>query len=318
MDNPSNGKVSLLVTVKNESATIQALLDSVASQTRPPDEMIIVDGGSSDDTVQRIESYIATGAVPFPIRVIKAPGANIPRGRNLGVINSSFDILVNTDVGCMLDERWLDNITRPIREGRAEAVGGLVLGWHENEFQEVSSHILAINIDDLRRGRVLSSARSLAYTKEAWKRVGGFSEITSMAEDTAFVLSLKNASVPDYYAADAIVYWRPRGNTHEVFRQFYGYAFGDGYRGFFPLRYLLRYMAVLALAALVLIFWWSPLSWLLVIFALLGELWFEWIRRVPRMNPRRLWLALKISVFLELGITLGYPMGVLSRLVKSL
>ncbi len=44
-------KVSLIVTVLNEAATIELLLEAVAAQTKLPEEFIIVDGGSSDDTM---------------------------------------------------------------------------------------------------------------------------------------------------------------------------------------------------------------------------------------------------------------------------
>ncbi|NJN93837.1 MAG: glycosyltransferase [Anaerolineales bacterium] len=43
--------VSIICTVLNEGPAIQKLLDSLSRQTRPADEIIFVDGGSTDDTV---------------------------------------------------------------------------------------------------------------------------------------------------------------------------------------------------------------------------------------------------------------------------
>ena len=43
--------VSLVVPVRNEEATLGQLVDSIRGQTRPPDEVILVDGGSDDRTV---------------------------------------------------------------------------------------------------------------------------------------------------------------------------------------------------------------------------------------------------------------------------
>ena len=48
---------------------IDEQLTSIASGTRMPDEMVICDDGSTDDTVERIESFVATA--PFPVRVIR-------------------------------------------------------------------------------------------------------------------------------------------------------------------------------------------------------------------------------------------------------
>ena len=62
-------RVSVIATVLNEGPSIRVLLDSVLNQTRAPDEVIIVDGGSTDDTVQIIESYRAVilGYKPIPV-----------------------------------------------------------------------------------------------------------------------------------------------------------------------------------------------------------------------------------------------------------
>ena len=51
-------KVSVIVPVRDEEDSIRELLDSLLAQTRPPDEIVITDGGSVDATPQIIEDYI--------------------------------------------------------------------------------------------------------------------------------------------------------------------------------------------------------------------------------------------------------------------
>lgn len=70
-------KVSLISTLKNEGFCIKGFLDSLLSQSRSPDEIIIIDGGSMDRTVDVIKSYIVKGN---PIKLIIKDGANIARG----------------------------------------------------------------------------------------------------------------------------------------------------------------------------------------------------------------------------------------------
>ena len=48
--------VSVVITVKNEAASIETLLHSLGRQTHPPDEIVIVDGGSTDGTLGIIEA----------------------------------------------------------------------------------------------------------------------------------------------------------------------------------------------------------------------------------------------------------------------
>ena len=63
-------KVSLIITVLNEARSLPTLLDSIAAQTRPPDEVIICDGGSTDNTIDLLRAERR-----FPLRVIERPGS---------------------------------------------------------------------------------------------------------------------------------------------------------------------------------------------------------------------------------------------------
>ena len=73
----SNLEVSLIVTVRNEAHSIDAFLDSLFRQSRLPDEVVLVDGGSIDGTVSRIR-----GRAEYErrIQLIEAPHVNIARG----------------------------------------------------------------------------------------------------------------------------------------------------------------------------------------------------------------------------------------------
>ncbi|MCX7671294.1 MAG: glycosyltransferase, partial [Anaerolineae bacterium] len=74
-------RVSVICTVLNEGDAIRRLLDSLLAQTRPPDEVVIVDGGSRDQTVAILREY----ADRLPLQVLVEPGANISRGRNVAI-----------------------------------------------------------------------------------------------------------------------------------------------------------------------------------------------------------------------------------------
>ena len=73
--------ISLILTVRNERASLPALLESLLAQTRPPDEIVIVDGGSQDDSVALLQGY----SERLPLRLLGEPGCNISRGRNLAI-----------------------------------------------------------------------------------------------------------------------------------------------------------------------------------------------------------------------------------------
>src|SRR6266700_532032 len=91
----SDMKVSLVATVKDAGPALDAWLASVRAQTRQPAEVVVVDGGSADDTWARLER--AEG-----ITAISEPGANIARGRNVAVRAAAHDLVAVSDADCVL------------------------------------------------------------------------------------------------------------------------------------------------------------------------------------------------------------------------
>src|SRR4026207_2176943 len=106
-------KVSIVVPVRDEEHSIRELLDSLLTQTRPPDEIVITDGGSTDATPQIIEEYIRKGA---PVRLIRAGAALPGRGRNLGAAQARSEWLGFTDAGIRLEKNWLEVLVAKAEE----------------------------------------------------------------------------------------------------------------------------------------------------------------------------------------------------------
>jgi len=68
-------KISLVCTVLNEERTIKKFLQSVFLQSKLPDEIIIVDGGSRDDTILEISKFNTSKIKKLPsVRVISKKG----------------------------------------------------------------------------------------------------------------------------------------------------------------------------------------------------------------------------------------------------
>ncbi len=241
--------VSVIATVYNERATIDRLLDSLAGQTRPPDEVIICDGGSSDGTAAWIRSYSARHPGRLAnLRVIEAPGANISRGRNLAIEAAAGPIIAVTDAGVRLTTIWLEQLVLPWARATDPPIG--VAGFFAPDAQGVFETAMAATVlpleDDIDPATFLPSSRSVAFTRAAWQAAGGYPEWLDYSEDLVFDLKLNGLrtrrSSAFEWAPDALVYFKPRTSVGAFWSQYYRYARGDGKADLWRKRHAARYV----------------------------------------------------------------------------
>ncbi len=295
--------VSLIITTYNEGGNIGALVGDLLDQTRPPDELVMVDGGSSDGTVAAIEAYgerLAAAGIALNLRV--EPGAGIARGRNIAVGLAAYECLCVTDAGCRLDPHWCERITRPILEGRADLVGGFFRPVHQDRFQRV---LAALTVADRPPRGFMPSSRSIAFTRTAWREAGEYPEWLPWGEDTLFNERCVAAGARYEIAADAIVHWEVRPNFHAATRQFYRYAWGDGRRGRLSASHLINTGAlvgslVLAVAA-------SP--WWLLLFPAYATLLTA--RAARTLPPTDLPTAFGLVLGIRVARVIGWVRGLL-------
>jgi glycosyltransferase involved in cell wall biosynthesis len=242
-------KVSLISTVYNEAESIVALLDSLYRQTRRPDEIIIVDGGSRDATPELIGEW-AEKHPDLPLTLRVEPGANISRGRNRAIETASFPVIAATDAGVRLPPNWLEKLIEPYeRENtppdavicgffRADPAPGAVF--------EIAMGATVLPVErDIRPDKFLPSSRSVAFSKRAWVRTGGYPEWLDYCEDLIFDFNLKKEGYPFIWQPSAVALFKPRRNLKSFFVQYYRYARGDGKADLFLKRHILRYFIYL-------------------------------------------------------------------------
>ncbi len=221
--------ISLCVTIKNESGSFSDFWKSIQSQSKLPDEMVIVDGGSTDDTVTVVENLIKKSK--FPVLLIKEGDSNRSQGRNLAIKNASKEIIALTDSGCRLDKNWLKEITLPFKNSSVEVVPGnyKIENSGLSDVATVAAHLTVNSLESgIEKPGYLASSRSLALLRRVWEKSGGYPEELNTAEDLVFANNLRTMSFVHQEAPQALVYWRPPKSLWKVSWTFFHYAYGDG------------------------------------------------------------------------------------------
>lgn len=216
-------KISVAITVFNEAKTIAALLDSLLLQTKKAEQIIFVDGGSKDATVEIIRHYQRKDG-RIKLLVEKCSRA---KGRNLGCEIAKEDIIAMTDAGCIPDKNWLKNLTSPFENTNVDVVAGFYRMTGNTTLQKTMSMFLGVLPNNFDAG-FLPSTRSIAFTKSIWEKVDGFPEgVKGAAEDTVFNYKLIKAGAKFSRMKNATVEWGMPESLTDFFWKIFNYSKGD-------------------------------------------------------------------------------------------
>ncbi len=221
-----NLKTTFITTIFNEEKTLPEFLTSIYKQTVLPDEIIIVDAGSHDNSRIIIQKYFNEyPGIPAKLLVKKG---NRSAGRNEAIRHATHEIILCSDAGCILDENWIKNLLEKFHKKSISVVSGYYKPLTVNVFEKSLATYTCVMPDRINELEFLPSSRSIAFTKNSWKTVNGYPEYLDTCEDLVFAKKLKDAGFHFLFARHAFVYWPQRKNMLQAFLQFFHYAQGDG------------------------------------------------------------------------------------------
>ena len=227
-------KVSLISTVLNSAEHGGAFLESIRAQTRPPDEIVIVDGGSTDGTVELLRDEEG-------VTLIEEPGANIAQGRNVAISAATHDVIAVSDADCVLAPEWLERLLESLED--ADVAMGAYRPLAANFFQVCAAAVAVPEPSELRADRFMPSSRSVAFRRDAYLEAGGYPEWLDKGEDMWIDLRWRERGVRMELAPDAIAYWRVRPSLVAHWRQYADYARYDAIGGMWARRHAIRFAA---------------------------------------------------------------------------
>ena len=120
-EQPASLKISVIIVTYNRAQMLKEALESLTTQSRIPDEVLVVDNNSSDQTKQAAESFNGR----LNIRYIFEPIQGTSTARNTGISHAAGDVIVFFDDDCIAQRDWLHYMEMPfLRDPAIGMVGG--------------------------------------------------------------------------------------------------------------------------------------------------------------------------------------------------
>ena len=292
--------ISLVSTVLNDHSGCVKFFQQMARQSRLPDEIVIVDGGSCDETWQFLQAESAQTR-PWRLQLRQEHGCNIARGRNLAIEITNHALIASTDIGCDWDPEWLHELVQPFE---LDPACQAVMGSWAVRAEDLSSPWARIEYALLRQPKLVAtntsdaSSRSIAFTRALWEKIGGYPEdLTLAADDMVFSLLLHRIASDSIACAPMVrCYWmRPKtlqAFCKEARRNFRGAGEAGIWPGYaWKVGGRIGAEVALVLVGITLLCLEHPLFSMLALFCTLGSI----SRRIVRLCP-------SVSIARSLGV----------------
>ena len=193
-------RISAIVCVRNGAARIGRALESIRAQVRPPDEIVLVDGHSTDDT-------LAAALAAAPVRVVAQPGIGLADARNAGIAAAAGDMIAFLDH----DDRWTPDklsIQMPLLSGTGSADAAVA------HLRLVEDHDGATALPGPRGDRRLGrTPGTLLARRVAFERIGGFDPALGMACDMDWFIRAADGGLPMAVAPEVLLLKSVRGDS---------------------------------------------------------------------------------------------------------
>ena len=212
-------KISLVVPVKDEAASLPRLLRSISAQTHLPDEVIFVDAGSRDLTKEIISGHKDDRV---SIKLFSIGDAYPGTARNEGVKRSRNDFIAFTDGGIELSKEWLRELAGTMESGGSCDVAYGSYSPRADTFFKQCLSMAVVPPKDRRTSFIASSLMK----KSVWQAVGGFPDFRA-AEDRIFMERIKERGFNISYNPKAFVVWDIPSDMRSAYRRFRDYSYHD-------------------------------------------------------------------------------------------
>ncbi len=213
-------RISLLIPAYNEEKTIRQCLNSCLNQSRPPDQILVVDDCSTDKTPQILSEF------GDQIEVVRTPhqSGNKSRAQEFGFQFIRGDILIMTDADTILHQDFIKNILTYFYNDRVAAVAGYVQSLPHNlltacrEIDYFIGQRLHKRAQSFLHSVFIIPGCAAAFRTDVFRRYIKFSHDT-LTEDLDFTYTLYQSGFAIRFAFDAVSFTQDPPNLSSYIRQ---------------------------------------------------------------------------------------------------
>ncbi len=307
-------RVSVVVPAYNEGVCATDLLDKLFKNAiRQPDEVVVVDANSSDDTLALIKHWTEANKA-YNVKIVELKTQAYPgRARNEGVKVSTCDYIAFIDCGLHPEDDWLLKLIEPFEQGdNVDVVWGKSLSLAQTPWEQAFAALVESCVDKDRK--VVPSS---CIKKSVFEQIGGFREDLRAAEDLLYIQTLAKEECKEAFVDAKAWYSGYPANLVEAFRKWSLYTVHTVNAGL-HIRKMVLMVTELALYCAALVFGYLFLG-------LLGALGFLALATLSRTiagikrNSRKVFsfkeglYAWGISVFIDMGRLHGMVKGLLAK-----
>lgn len=218
-------RVSLYIPCYNVDQFIARCIDGVLAQTHRVDEILIIDDGSTDRTIELANRY--------PVTIVRHPvNKGLGAARNTGLKTAQNELVASLDADCVADPRWLETLVLEMADPNKTVVGGKLV-----------ETMLLSRADRWRRAHMsqdwgdhrvdnppfIYGNNSLAR-KSVLLRLGGYSEsCRTNGEDVGLSKRLRQENYQTTYLPEATVRHLRQDTLRSILDTYWRYwKFGSG------------------------------------------------------------------------------------------
>ena len=206
-------KASVVIPAFNEQATIEKCVRSVLACDNSDFEVIVVDDGSSDRTLETLNGIDDPRLLVLQNETRQGP----PGSRNRGVERSTGDLLLFLDADGYVEPDWIKQHVQLHERGAGDVIGGGILGINSTLIGKADTFCAWWTSVPFSGDRVLRRfhlpTNNLSVTREVFDRIGPFDEsLSTGGEDALFSHHAIRAGLKVFFKSDLCAYHYDRND----------------------------------------------------------------------------------------------------------